>query len=74
MKYTTKQEIHNRGCLLLVSAVINLAFKDLYNGNSKERASAKRFFKSPLFIATGLSFDYLNKKYKEGAFGNIQSE
>lgn len=74
MNQSTKQEMNNRGCLLLVSAVINLAFKDLYNGNSRERTSAKNFFKSPLFIATGLSFDYLNKKYKEGAFGNIQSE
>ena len=67
----TEKDIKNAnsyGITLLIANMIILAFDDLYHGNDYNRASARRFFESPLFKATGLNFEYLNRKYLEGAF------
>lgn len=68
MNEKAKQKAIDYGITCLIGNMIILAFHDLYHGNDYNRASAKRFFKTPLFKATGLNFEYLDRKYKEGAF------
>lgn len=87
-----REELNDRGCVMLVANMIMQAFEDLYtesktieDANPKikdkaqwlkdvnrtiehNRATARAFFKSPLFIATGLDYNYLEKKYLEGEF------
>ena len=67
-KDKTIENAINLGINNLIGNMIILAFEDLYHGDDYNKASAKRFFKSRLFKATGLSFEYLDRKYREGAF------
>lgn len=68
MNEKTKQKAIDYGITCLIANMIVFAFHDLYHGNDYNKASAKRFFKSRLFKATGLNYEYLNRKYLEGAF------